>query len=191
MVVDSSMNRPTLAFRFQLLFFLIAVSLICQLGISRAETAGEYQVKAAFFYHFANFVDWPESTFKATKGHIRICVMGKDLFGQTLNATLAKKTVRDHPFEIHQNPPKTELQHCHVLYLSATRSSQMKALHHQIAKSDVLTVGENLEFMRHGGMVQFFVDNQKVRFAVNTDIINQTHLKVSSKLLRLAKNYTP
>jgi len=185
------MNMPTFTFRFRLLFFLILVGLICQLGIGRAETAGEYQVKAAFFYHFANFVDWPASTFTATKGHLRICVMGTDPFGSTLDDTLAKKSVGDHPFEILRNPPTSQLQHCHLLYIPASASSQIRALRHRIAKVDVLTIGETLDFMKQGGMVQFFVDNQKVRFAVNTDVVNETNLKISSKLLRLAKIYTP
>ena len=60
-----------------------------------------------------------------------------------------------------------------------------------MTKENVVTVGETLDFMRQGGMVQLFVDNQKIRFAVNTDVVNQTNLKVSSKLLRLAKIYTP
>ena len=185
------MNMPTFAFRFPLLFFLILVGLICQLGISRAETTGEYQVKAAFFYHFANFVDWPDSTFTATKGHLRICVMGQDPFGPILDATLSKKTVRGHQFEILRNPPTTQLQHCHVLYLPASASSKMRALRLHVAKKDVLTVGETLDFMKDGGMIKFFINAQKVQFAVNTDAVNQTQLKISSKFLRLAKIYTP
>jgi len=182
---------PTVVIRFLMVFLLIVVSFIGQPGLNRAETAGEYQVKAAFFYHFANFVDWPHSTFAATKGHLRICVMGQDPFGPTLDATLSKKSVRDHPFEILRNPPTSQLQHCHVLYLPASASSQIHALRPHVAKGDVLTVGETLAFMKQGGMVQFFLDDQKIQFAVNTDAVNQTQLKVSSKLLRLAKIYRP
>jgi hypothetical protein len=166
------------------------VILIWNPGSSRAEAFEEYHVKAAFLYHFSNFVVWPASTFKATNGHLRICVMGKDPFGQSLDTILANKSVRDHPFEIRRNPPTTELQHCHLLYLPASASSQIRALRHQVAKENVLTVGETLDFMRQGGMVQLFVDNQKIRFSVNTDVVNQTNIKVSSKLLRLAKIYT-
>lgn len=176
---------------FKFLLLMALFSLIWNPGTSRAEAFEEYQVKAAFLYHFSNFVDWPASTFEATKGHLRICVMGKDPFGQSLDATLANKSVRDHPFEIRRNPPTTELQHCHLLYLPASASSQIRTIRHQVAKENVLTVGETLDFMRQGGMVQLFVDNQKVRFAVNTDVVNQTNIIVSSKLLRLAKIYTP
>ncbi len=153
--------------------------------------ASEYQIKAAFFYHFANFVDWPTSTFKNTKGNLRICVMGENALGKLLETTLSKKSVRNHPFEIRRNPPTPQLPDCHLLYLSASASSKLLALGHRMAKEDVLTVGETHEFMQQGGMVQFFVDNQKVRFAINTEVVNQTNLQVSSKLLRLAKIYSP
>ncbi len=117
--------------------------------------------------------------------------MGKDPFGQSLDVTLANKSVRDHPLEIRRNPPTTELQHCHLLFLPASVSSHIRAIRHQAAKENVLTIGETLDFMMQGGMIQLFVDKRKIRFAVNTDVVNQTNLKISSKLLRLAKIYTP
>lgn len=184
-----NMRSPLLRFLFPL--FIPFLCLIWNSAMGRAEVAGEYKIKAAFFYHFANFVDWPTSTFKATNEHLRICVMGTDLFGQTLDDMLSKKSVRNHPFEILRNPPTTQLPSCHVLYLPASASSKLQALRLRVADEDVLTVGETLEFMRLGGMVQFFIDNHKIRFAINTKAVNQTNLKVSSKLLRLAKIYTP
>lgn len=177
--------------RLPFFLFLTLVSLIWNPAISQAEAAGEYEVKATFFYHFANFVDWPASTFKATNGHLRICVMGKDPFGQTLEATLAKKSLQNHPFEIYRNPPTTKLKHCHLLYFPASASSKIRALRRHVDTEDVLTVGETSDFMEQGGMVQFFVDKQNIQFAINTDVVDQTNLKVSSKLLRLAKIYTP
>lgn len=170
---------------------LLIISFAWNPGVSHADGPGEYEVKGAFLYHFANFVRWPESTFKTTDGHLRVCILGKDPFGHILEETLEKKTVKDHPFEIHRNPSKTELQHCHMLYFAASESPQMKTLHHHIAKGEVLTFGEDLEFMRQGGMVQFFVKDQKVQFAINPEVVNQTQLKVSSKLLRLAEIVSP
>ena len=177
--------------RFLFLLLMALFSLVGNPGTSRADAPGEYLVKAELLYHFVNFVDWPSSAFKATDGRLRFCIIGKGPFGQTLEDTLAKKTIRERPFEIHRNPPKTELQHCHVLYLPASASQKLQALRHRMAKEDVLTVGETLDFMKQGGMVQFFVDNQKIRFSVNPNAVNETNLKVSSKLLRLAKIYNP
>lgn len=177
--------------RFLFLIFIGVITLAWNPVISLADAPGEYRVKAAFLYHFANFVDWPLSAFQATDGRLRVCIIGKDPFGQTLEDTLAKKTVRDHPFEIQRNPTKTELQHCHILYLPSSGTSKIKTLRHHVAKGDVLTVGENLDFIKQGGMVKFFVEDQKVRFAINPDAVYQTKMKMSSKLLRLAKIVSP
>ncbi len=152
--------------------------------------AGEYQVKAAFFYHFANFVQWPASTFNATNGRLRICVMGEDPFGRTLEETLSSKTVQEHAFEILRQPPISQLQHCHVLFFPASASDKIRTLRSQVAKTDVLIVGETLDFMEQGGMVQFFMEDQKVRFSINLDAVGRTDLQVSSKLLRLAQIYS-
>ncbi len=158
---------------------------------SQADGLREYQVKAAFLYHFATFVDWPSSTYKYTNGHLRICIMGKDPFGKNLDATMRSKKIGDYPLEIRRNPKKTTLRHCHLLYLNASQSSKLKIYRQQYGNANVLTVGENDTFLKHGGMIKFFIADQKVRFAINPDAINHTNLKVSSKLLRLAKIISP
>ncbi len=177
--------------RLGFLIMLMLASLTGSPGNSHAGTTVEYQVKAAFLYHFANFVDWPESTFQATDGALRICLLGKNTFGEILSASLAEKTVGDRAFNIQENPPKSQLPHCHILYLPQTETGKFDRFRREISKGEVLTVGESSEFMKKGGMVQFFLQDQKVRFAVNPDVINQTNLKVSSKLLRLAKIISP
>ncbi len=154
---------------------------------SQADGLREYQVKAAFLYHFATFVDWPSSTYKDTNGHLRICIMGKDPFGGNLDAALNAKKIEDHPLEIYRNPSAKTLKHCHLLYLTASKSSRLRTYRQQYGSANILTVGENDAFIQHGGMIKFFLDDQKVRFAINPDAINKTKLKVSSKLLRLAK----
>ena len=169
------------------LLLLALESLVGDPARSQSEAQGGYSVKAAFLYHFANFLVWPASTFQTTNNRLWLCILGKDPFGHTLEKTLEKKTLRDHAFDIHRNPSRMDLQHCHMLYLASAESPQMETLHHHIAKRDVLTVGEDLEFMRLGGMVRFFVQDQKVQFPINPDVTHQTKLKVSSKLLRLAK----
>ncbi len=177
--------------RFVFLISAMLLSLHGNSGNSQAGTTVEYQVKAAFLYHFANFVDWPSSTFKATEGHVRICLLGKSPFGEILAASLAKKTVGDHAFNIQENPPKAQLQQCHILYLPDTETAKIQRFRKEISQGEVLTVGETFEFIEKGGMVQFFLQDKKVKFAVNPDAINQTNLKVSSKLLRLAKIVSP
>ena len=181
---------PTVS-RFVCLTIFLLVDLAGIPHTGQAAGPGEYQVKAAFLYHFANFVSWPASSFESTEGKLRICLVGEDPFGQILDTTLANKSVGDHAFDIRRNPPKTTLRHCHMLYLPNSERWSFSMLQHHIADSDVLAIGETITFLEHGGMVQFFIKDQKVQFAVNPDAINQTNLKVSSKLLRLATIFSP
>ncbi len=181
------------AVTFRILYSLIlsVVAFTWLPSASQAEGPREDQVKAAFFYHFANFVEWPEPTFHATDGYLRICVLGDTRFDQSLETTLSHKKIGDHLFEIRRNPPNAEIQHCHMLYVSNSGKATIQTIRRYINQKDVLTVGETLDFIKHGGMVHFFVEKQKMRFAINTQAIKNSNLKVSSKLLRLAKTYSP
>ncbi len=160
------------------------------IGISQAGEASEYQIKAAFLYRFATFVNWPSPAFTSTNGNLRVCIMGKDPFGTLIDTALAKKTIHDHPVEIYRNPSTKALLHCHLLYLTGSQSSRLPKLMQHLKQGHVLTVGENQEFLKHGGMIQLYIENQRLRFAINPDAIHQSNLKVSSKLLRLAKIVT-
>ncbi len=174
----------------------VCLSLLLLLGpgippTGQAAGPGEYQVKAAFLYHFANFVSWPTSTFEATDGQLRICLIGDDPFGQILDRTFANKSVGEHAFDIRRNPPTTDLLHCHMLYVPDTELSSFSKMRQHLTKGEVLAIGETREFLEQGGMVQFFMKDSKVKFAVNPDAINETKLTVSSKLLRLATIVSP
>ena len=185
------MYRPCLSLHVLLAIAITLSHLIWQPEHSQADAPREYQVKAAFLYHFATFVDWPSTTFKKTNGHVRICIMGKDPFGKNLDSTMRAKKIGDYPFEIQRNPSEATLRHCHMLYIPASQSTKLMSYRRQYGKANVLTIGENDTFMKHGGMIKFFMDDQKVRFAINPNAISATNLKVSSKLLRLAEITTP
>lgn len=179
------------SFRWYLAIIIAFGSLIWLPAHSHADGPKESQVKVVFLYHFAAFVNWPPATYKNTNGHLRICIMGKDPFGESLDATLREKKIGNHPLEIFRNPSTASLKHCHILYMTESQSSQLKTYRQRYGITNVLTVGENDSFIQHGGMIKFFLDDQKVRFAINPDAISKTNLKVSSKLLRLAKIISP
>lgn len=185
------MRKSHVRLAVSLVMIMALNSLIGNPGHSQAEAPGEYQVKAAFLYHFATFVDWPASVFSRANEHFRVCIIGKDPFGKSLDTTLRSKKIHDHELEIRRNPPKTELHDCHVLYLARSQSTQPNTFHKLYGHTNVLTVGENKTFIEHGGMIEFFMENQKVRFAINPKAVKQANLTISSKLLRLAKIVSP
>ncbi len=151
----------------------------------------EYTIKAAFLYHFLSYIDWPEGTFTDDQQPFVIGVFETDPFGSVLDKIAATKNVGGRPIEIRRLDYSEALTSCHLLFISGkvNPATQKKVLA-QLADSHVLCVGEIEDFVEQGGAAQFFVEGNKVRFAFNTTAVDRSNLKVSSKLLSLAKIVT-
>ena len=156
-----------------------------------AEGPSEYQVKAAFIYHFTQFIEWSQTNFESANSPFRLCIVGPDPFGAILEDTLQGKTVGGHPFSLVRNPAPREIDRCHMLFLAKGHATLRATLQTSLAFTQILTVGEQREFLDAGGMIQFYLDGQKIRFAFNPDAVKLSELKVSPKLLRLAQIVTP
>jgi hypothetical protein len=147
--------------------------------------APEYQVKAAFLFNFARFVEWPTPAMAASPA-FRICVVGDDPFGPLLSETLSGKTVHERPIQVDHPATTTDILACHIAYIAPSESSQLPRLLAAIAGRSVLTVGETTEFASRGGMIGMHLEDNKVRFDVNAEAAQQAGLRVSSQLLKLA-----
>lgn len=159
-------------------------------GGSRAQSpaVGEYQIKAAFLYNFAKFIEWPSSSFADAGTPLRICVFGQDPFGRDLRDITNEKTVGGHKLQI---MPVADLQvarTCHILFIASSEKAQLKQTFESLQGADVLTVGDTVGFVEKGGMINFVLENERVRFEVNRKAAEQAGLKVSSKLLNVAKS---
>lgn len=177
-------------FFFKGLGFLLGLALPLLHGTSilgQQHSATESQVKAAFVYHFTRFIKWPSSSFPSENSPFTLCVFGNNSFAPILEKTMNGKSVGQHPFVILQSPSPKNLHLCHVAYLGKSYSEPLPTLHNSGLGPDVLTVGETKEFLIQGGMIQFYLENKKIRFAINRNAINNTHLQISAKLLQLGK----
>ncbi len=141
----------------------------------------EYRVKAAYIYNFMKYVEWPDAVLHS--GSLNICVAGRNPFGDALTETVAGERIGGQPVMVRvilEPEPG-----CHVLfvpdgsattaYLRATRSEP------------VLTVGETPDFIAQGGTISFILDGGNVRFEIDQESAERQNLKVSSRLLRLAR----
>jgi hypothetical protein len=148
----------------------------------------EYTIKAAFLYHFLTYIDWPEGTFVDSKQPFVIGVYQTDPFGAVLDKIAATKNVEGRPIEIRRLQATDKLLECHIVFMAGTvEAAVQQNVLGLLANSHVLCVGETEDFVELGGAAQFFVEGNKVRFAFNTDVVDRSNLKVSSKLLSLAK----
>jgi hypothetical protein len=148
----------------------------------------EYTIKAAFLYHFLTYVEWPPQAFDDPKQPFVIGVFKTDPFGDVLDKIARTKTAAGRPIEVRRLNTMDDLTRCHILFVPrSVPAATQDALLAAIRGSHVLSVGESDDFVDRGGAAQFFLEGNKVRFAFNTDVVEDTNLKISSKLLSLAK----
>ena len=147
--------------------------------------ASEYQVKAAFLYNFVKFVEWPPDAIDPSEP-IVLCVLGKDRFGDALMRVIEGKTVNGHRIAARKIGEIAAARSCQVVFVSASESRHIVEILRTVRAWNVLTVSEIDRFSERGGMINFFMDGQRVRFQINAKAALDAGLKISSKLLALA-----
>lgn len=177
----------------------LAITLIAATLAAGAASAGarpgplpysEYEVKAAFVYNFAKFVDWPAEALGQPGEAMNVCVLGEDPFGGILDRTLRDKTVHGRALQIRRLRGVGDLQSCHVIFISAVESRHLPNILEILWGSPVLTIGETPEFGRAGGIINFVIEDSRVRFEINAGAAARAGLGISSKLLDLARVVT-
>ncbi len=149
-----------------------------------AQAASEPALKAAFLLNFAKFTDWPEDLLAPT-APIVLCVTDGDV-ESALVATIVGRTINQHPLAV-SRVKLDAAKACAILYagkLDRKRTAQLAAA---LSGANVLTVGDEEEFAASGGMIGFFEADGRMRFAVNLAAVERTRLRLSAKLLTLAK----
>ena len=152
-----------------------------------AQRPTDYDIKAAFLYNFAKFVDWPANAFESPQSPLIIGVFGPDPFGPTLDRTIRNKTVQDRPLIVRRIQSPERLRECHILFLDASKLDSLQEIIKQIESAPVLTVSEVDGFCFNGGMINFVLEQNRVRFEINPNAATKARLKISSRLLRLAR----
>jgi hypothetical protein len=155
--------------------------------IAHAQSTEEYRVKAAFLFHFAQLVDWPADALGDEKSPFTLCTIRKDPFAGELEATLQGKSIGTRALQIRHLKQAGETQGCQVLFVGGSDRKQVLPLLAALKDAAILTVGESDNFAKQGGMIGFCMDNNKVRFDINLDAAGRARLKISSRLLLLAK----
>ncbi|SRR5579871_1534410 len=152
-----------------------------------AQETDETHVKAAFLFNFAKFAEWPAATFKSPSDPFRYCVVGSPATARVLTEITAGKTVDGHPLLIQPLPEGTVSPSCQILFVSGSAMAKTRILLGDLKGKSVLTVGETPGFTAGYGIVNFIVEDGRVRFEINPQAAEQAHLQLSSRLLSLAR----
>jgi len=170
-------------------FFIVACWLVWNASpeaLSNTESV-EYPVKLAFLYNFTKFVEWPPDSYRDAGAPLPICIVGRDPFSPDLEGELRTRTVAGHPIEVRTLRPTDTLSVCHMVFIPVTEKDQADKILKGLKGSSILTVGESEGFAALGGIINLTVEGNTVHFEVNQLAAERAGLKISSKLLSMAK----
>ena len=168
-------------------WLVIPIVLLLLAVVTQAQSATEYQVKAAFLFNFAKFVEWPPDSFASDEAPLQICILGLDPFGHDFQQAIEDKTVNGHRLEVVHPSGVTQARACQIVFVGVSDKGQISQILGGLRGSRVLTVGDSSGFARMGGMINFVLDDNRVRFEINLKASERAHLKVSARLLTVAK----
>jgi hypothetical protein len=170
---------------------LVRVILATVIAASAQPQLDEYQVKAAFLYNFAKFVEWPPQAFGVAANSIIVCVVGETPIYAFLETAVIDKTAWNRSLAVRKVSDAQDATGCHILFIGRADRKRIPAVLAAITQWGVLTVGETPEFVADGGVVNFKLENGRVRFEINVDAARREKLRISSKLLSLAEIVMP
>lgn len=147
----------------------------------------EYEVKAAYVYNFAKFVEWPENAFRLNNSPITIGIIGDVEFGTLLEKAVKDKMIQERAIRIQNLKWPADLRGFHIVYVSSSEQKRFRKIAESVQHSPVLTITETEDRSQDKGILNLFIEGGKVQFEVNSAGAEQSGLKISSKLLRLAQ----
>lgn len=167
------------------LTLLCAAFAVCS-ATAQTHMPQEYEIKGAFIFQFSQFVDWPAYAFPDPSTPFVIGIVGEDPFGSFLDELVENETVEGHPIELRRYENLSEVGPSHILFISKGSAHYMKQTLEKIQGTYTLTVSDISGFAKEGGMIRFYINNNKIKFQVNVEVAKSAGLVMSSKLLRLA-----
>jgi len=176
----------------RLKYYLSFIGLMAVLLSSRVCLAqySEYEIKAAYIFNFAKFIDWPANqTF--IKDTIVLGIYKNDPFGIILEKTMLGRKVNDKEWKIVRINRQSELAKCHILFFSGLSKSEVINILEKLKSYPILTIGDEIPgFCESGGMVNFTAQFSQHQFEINNDEASHHQIIISPKLLLLAKIIT-
>jgi len=169
--------------RLRLMLFL----LVGMAGIAQAQPSREYDLKAAFLYNFASFVEWPPQAFDDERAPFIIGVIGRDPFGATLDEIIRGERAKGRQLIIRRFHAVQMVRGCHILFVSRSERYRLHDILRHARGHAVLTVSDIGGFTEAGGMIGFDTEQQRIVLQVNPSAAAAAQLVISSKLLRVAR----
>ena len=177
---------------FRIAAVALCVGLLALASPIRAQStdgsgSSEYLIKAGFIYNFAKLMEWPAPAFPQPTSPIVIGVLGTDPFQGMLDDVLRGKQVNGREFVVKHLKWGDDLRSCNILFVSSSERPHFDELFHLIKGLPILTIGDTPGFAERGGIINFVLEDNKVRFEIDVNAARQANISISSRLLALAR----
>jgi len=165
---------------------VFGLSLIVTATLSAQAVDVAYQIKASYIYNFLQFVHFPREALRSG-GTLNVCILGEDRFGPALDEIDGASFPQGHlkVLRLGRFSSSAVLDGCNVLYLIDSERQGVDSIMAKINESQVLTIGEFSPFIRHGGLIELFEQNDIIRFRVNEKLLSKTDFKIDAQLVQL------
>ncbi len=154
---------------------------------AQSKTVGEYEIKAAFLYNFARYVDWPRENLPAPGEAFVLTVLGEDPFGDALDKMIRDRTIHDRPLAVRRVARVEDVGNTQILFIARSEADDLPRILQRLEAAPILTVGETPQFAERGGMIRFRREGERIGFDINLSSSERARLRISSQLLKLAR----
>src|SRR5260370_13047348 len=152
-----------------------------------AQPVNESQLKAAYVYNLAKFVEWPAGTFKNAADPIAICVLGQSPIQRSVEEAAHAEAVDDRKLTVHYLADARQSAGCQILFIATSERKRVRSILQDLPAAGLLTVGDTDGFLEEGGAVNFSLEGSRVRIDINMGVVAKQSLRISPKLLSLAR----
>lgn len=170
-----------------LLTVVFALFSISSNGSDAVPEIKSYQLKAVFLLNYGKYIHWPDSAFYDEQSSFLICVLGESPFRGALDAAVEGEQIRGRAVEVRYSFLEENLDTCHALFIARSERPRLSILLAQLKGRPVLTVSDVDDFIDQGGQVQFFTEEDSIRFILHIDRLRELGLEPNANLLRISR----
>jgi hypothetical protein len=182
----ASQTHGTRLVRSRLFVCVVLAAGLSARSVRAQSDADEYQVKAAYLLNFARFVEWPAGVLPAGSP-LDIGIVGDNPFGVALEEVLRGKSANGHPIQLRHLHWNDALTSCQIIFISTSEEAHLPDILRNLGQNSVLTVSDIDRFSLRGGVIEFRMVGNRVRFDINREPAIAARLSISSKLLSVAR----
>jgi len=142
----------------------------------------EHEVKAAFLFHFATYVDWPDGRHERP---LVFAILSAHTVAQALAQFADGRAIRGHGVRVREIASVRDLADAEVLFVGQSLNPWLREIASAVPAGTLL-VTEADDGLADGAMINFRLVERRVRFEVSMPSTYAAGLKLSSRLLSLA-----